>query len=113
MGFTVNTIGGLPVDRSAARLTLYTESDDPNTWRLQIHFQDAIYDQTGKRLEEPKFGTEEVNYRYADIKDLPLTNGGKVSDLFGPIHDLCYTLRQKHADAVAAGTAGPQPIAQP
>lgn len=110
MGFTVKTIGGLPVDRSAARLTLYTESDDPDTWRLQIHFQDAIYGQDGKRLDEPKFGSEEVNCRYGDIKNLPLANGGKVGDLFEPIHDLCYTLRQKHADSVAAGTGGPQPI---
>lgn len=97
MGVTVGTIGSIPVDRSIARLEIFSEAENRDDWRVVLHFQDAPYD-GATRLDEPRFGTERIEVTYGEIKNLPLPSGGKVSDLFGPVRALGYALRQRQIE---------------
>lgn len=101
MGVIVGSIGPTPVDRSIARLEIFSELDNRDDWRIVLHFQDAPYD-GATRLDEPRFGTQLIEVRYGEIKDWPLPGGGKVSDLFGPVRALGYALRQRQIDVLAA-----------
>lgn len=104
MGLTINK-GTIPFDRNIARIELFTDGEVRDDWRIVIHFQDALYD-GNVRVIDPQFGTERIDYRYGDIKDMDMPGGGKVSDLFTPIRGLGYALRQHKADEAAAAAEG-------
>jgi hypothetical protein len=89
--------GTIPFDRNIARLEIFSEGEDRDQWRIVINFQDALYD-GNVRVDEPRFGTENVAVTYGEIKDMALPSGGKVSDMFAPIRALGYALLQRQDD---------------
>lgn len=112
MGITLKTTGVLDEDRSIARITIFTEDDDRDKWRADVHSQDALYDAQGNRAFAAQFGTVKATGVFGEIKEQTLSQTytvSKVSDLLEPIRELAYALIQAQMAKMAQQKNPPSP----
>lgn len=94
MAETTEILSKSEIKQSIARVELFTDAElSPEDWRLVIHFEDGIYDETGKLLKPTQFGTRRVERRFGDIKDDVITGSITVEQLAGLIQKQSYAYR--------------------
>jgi hypothetical protein len=93
--------------QSIARVELFTGADlPPAAWRLEVNFEDALYDGDGQIKPNTQVAnTRVVQRRFGDIKDVSVTAAGAtvtIEQLAALISKAAYTFRQQDIDVAKA-----------